>query len=56
MSIEKKKYQDRFNVTFRNTKTEKKLYEWVKKKSEIGGASAFIKNVLYKEMEKEEKE
>ncbi|MGU8910234.1 hypothetical protein ACV3VG_13945 [Clostridium perfringens] len=56
MNNTKKKDQDRFNVTFRNTKTEKKLFEWVKKKSEVGGASAFIKNVLYKEMEKEEKE
>ncbi|EPB8180169.1 hypothetical protein ACRTAO_002903 [Clostridium perfringens] len=56
MSIEKKKEQNRFNVTFRRTESEEKLYEWVKKKSQIGGASAFIKNVLFKEMEREEKE
>ena len=56
MGIDKKKDQNRFNVTFRSTESEEKLYEWVKKKSQIGGASAFIKNVLYKEMEKEESE
>lgn len=49
----KRKPQKRFNVTFRENESEEELYNWIKKKGEIGGVSNFIKTELNRIMELE---
>ncbi len=47
--------QTRVTVNFKlNAEEEQKLYEWVKKNGVVGGDSAFIKRILYKEYLKEQ--
>ncbi|MBM7834999.1 hypothetical protein [Clostridium sardiniense] len=42
--------QKRITVNFRLlSEEEQKLYEWVKENGAVGGDSAFIKSLLYKE-------
>lgn len=55
LNINPKNHRKRFNITFRETEQEEKLYNWVKEKSQINGVSAFIKQELYKLMIEEEK-
>lgn len=43
----------RIEITFKNTEKEKILFEFLKKKSEVIGKSAYIKLLLIKELEKE---
>lgn len=48
-----KKYdikQNRITVNFRLTsEEEQKLFQWIKDNGAVGGDSAFIKSILYKE-------
>lgn len=43
----------RVEITFKNTPKEKELFEFLKKKSEFIGQSGYIKQLLGKELEKE---
>jgi len=43
----------RVGLSFKETKEEKELYEFLKEKSEIIGESAYIKTLLQNEMQKE---
>lgn len=53
LELNKRKAQKRFNVTFRDNESEEELYNWIKKKGEIGGVSNFIKTELNRIMELE---
>lgn len=47
------KKQKRITVNFRLLKDEEmKLYDWLKENGAVGGDSAFIKSILYKEYKK----
>ena len=43
----------RVEITFKNTPNEKELFEFLKKKSKYIGKSGYIKQLLAKELEKE---
>ena len=43
----------RVEVTFKNNNKEKELYEFLKSKGEIVGKSAYIKQLLLEQLEKE---
>lgn len=46
--------QNRITVNFRLTSEEEQdLYNWIKANGVIGGDSAFIKSILYKEYKKQ---
>jgi hypothetical protein len=47
---------EKFSVSFKDTDIERKLVEWIKKKSEIIGFASYVKQVLYEKMLEEEKE
>lgn len=40
-------------LSFKDTDTEKELYEWLEQQSKILGRSNFIKQILYQEMLKD---
>lgn len=44
------KLNNKIPLTFKNTKEELDLYNWIKEKSKILGQGNFIKDILYKEM------
>lgn len=47
--------QNRITINFRvSAEEEQKLFLWVKKRGAVGGDSAFIKSVLYKEYLRDE--
>lgn len=47
--------QDRLTINFRKTsEQEQDLLKWIKKNGVVGGDSAFIKSILYKEYLREE--
>ena len=49
------KDRNRITINFRTSaEEEQKLYVWIKKHGAVGGDSAFIKSILYKEYLKEE--
>ena len=43
----------RVEITFKNNDKEKELYEFLKSKGEIAGKSAYIKQLLLEQLEKE---
>jgi len=56
LSINKKyeNKQNRITVNFRlMSDEEQKLYNWIKQNGIVGGDSAFIKSILYKEYKKQ---
>ena len=57
-SNKSRKEQKRINITFRDNESEEELYNWIKKRGEICGVSAFIKTELYRimQLEKERQE
>jgi hypothetical protein len=51
----KKEKQKKISLTFRENEKEKQLYNWIREKGQVGSIASYIKTILYREMEKEEK-